>query len=282
LNQAVDSVAFNNRAYTFTGLTNGVEYDFTVSAANAAGSSSAFLFQCRACQIPSMPLNLRENTSFRTASTLGATWDAVNNGAVGVTYTITTSFIDINGQTRQGASAGIFSTSYDHGNLTPGKSYQMTVKAVNVCGESRNTAPLTLISGTCPDAPSLVRTTNQADQTITCSWTEGNANGFTMSGHQVSIANSFGVYTNVAQYCSENQANFANNGNLNIQSVAGNTCTIPESYLRSAPFNLGETAAVSCQVVSVNTRCSSTATIGNGALMPILARAPDAPTIQFV
>lgn len=157
----------------------------------------------------------------------------------------------------------------------------MSVKAVNICGASATTQPLVLVAGSCPDAPTLVTTQVQADQTLTCSWTEGAANGFSIIGHQVSIATNNGVYTNVAQYCQENSVR-VQNGEQNIQNVVGNTCTIPQSYLRSGVFNLAEQAAVSCQVITVNTRCSSSAVVGGGAFMPILARVPDAPTIQFV
>jgi hypothetical protein len=71
-------------------------------------------------------------------------------------------------------------------------------------------------------------------------------------------------------------------GNNVPTTVIGNTCTISESRLRSTPFFLGEQASVSCQVIAVNQRCDSGATVGAGAIMPILSTVADQPTIQFV
>jgi len=48
------------------------------------------------------------------------------------------------------------------------------------------------------------------------------------------------------------------------------------------PFYLPEQAQVSCQVIAVNSRCDSVASVGFGAVMPVLAVMPDQPTIQFV
>lgn len=163
INAVDNAISFNNRQYTATGLFNGVNYDFTIRATNAAGSSQPYVFQCRACLIPSTPLNLREDASIRTVTALGATWDPVNNGAVGVTYTVTTSFRDVTGVVRQASSAGIANNRYDHDNLLPGREYTITIQAVNVCGASLSTANLLLVAGSCPDAPTFVQTQNQVD-----------------------------------------------------------------------------------------------------------------------
>jgi len=90
------------------------------------------------------------------------------------------------------------------------------------------------------------------------------------------------VYTNVAPYCEENIVNNNFNNVNNAQTVAGTTCTISEANLRAQPFYLPELASVSCQIIAINAQCDSVASVGAGAVMPVLATPPDAPTIQFV
>jgi hypothetical protein len=238
-NSADTSAAFNNRQFTATGLSNGVEYDFTISATNAAGSSQPYVFQCRACLTPFTPTNLREDTTVRSVNRLGAIWDPVVNGAVGVTYTVTTSFRDDVGVLRQASSAGINGYTYDHDNLLPGREYTMSVQAVNICGASLSTSNLVLVAGSCPNPPTLVRTQSQVDQTVTCTWTNGDANGFPITGTEVYIAKQDGTYVNAAQYCRENQQQVAR-GVTGLTQVTNNVCTIPESTLRSSPFFLPE------------------------------------------
>lgn len=65
-------------------------------------------------------------------------------------------------------------------------------------------------------------------------------------------------------------------------TVTGTTCTISEASLRAMPFYLPELASVSCQVIAINAQCDSVASIGAGAVMPVLATPPDAPSIQFI
>lgn len=95
------------------------------------------------------------------------------------------------------------------------------------------------MAGSCPDAPTLVRTQNQVGQTVTCTWTNGNANGFPITGTEVHIAKQDGTYVNVAQYCAENQAQVAR-GVTGLTQVTANVCTLSETTLRSAPFLLPE------------------------------------------
>jgi hypothetical protein len=76
---------------------------------------------------------------------------------------------------------------------------------------------------------------------------------------------------------------FGNNVNFNTQMIAGNTCTLSEQFLRSAPFGLPEEASVNCQVVASNVMGDSQACAGAGAIMPVLATLPDpCQNLRFV
>jgi hypothetical protein len=54
---------FTNRRFTFTGLTNGVNYNIIISSSNIAGASAGTTIQCLACQTPNAVSNVIENVA---------------------------------------------------------------------------------------------------------------------------------------------------------------------------------------------------------------------------
>jgi len=49
---------FNNKRFTFTGLTNGVTYSIVISSTNVAGTGAGSTVLCLACQIPNGVTNV--------------------------------------------------------------------------------------------------------------------------------------------------------------------------------------------------------------------------------
>lgn len=153
-----------------------------------------------------------------------------------------------------------------------------------------------LTAGTAPTCTNP-RTQNLFDNTLValengrvqCTWGAAINNGFQVYGYKVLIesdyydrdGNNFGTFHNVVANCEE-YLDQRDNNNWNRNYIEGNTCTLSHATLRAAPFNLPEQAPIRCQVIASNAMGDSDACVGSGAVMPVLARVPDAPTVQFV
>jgi len=169
---------------------------------------------CTPCVIPSTPVNVREDVSLRTLNTLGVAWDAgFDNGSLQSTYTVTTTYPDEFGVIQSSTSAGLIANSYDHTNLTPGRTYTVSIVAQNVCGMSLPTTNFAMTAGTCPSAPVSVVTRNIENDRVTCSWTAPSANGFPIQHYRVAILSAGNNNNN-------NNNNFGNNVNAVYVDVA--------------------------------------------------------------
>jgi fibronectin type 3 domain-containing protein len=177
---------------------------------------------------------------------------------------------------------------YAEGLLT-GVTYKVQVTASNVCGTSPMSNPIYVTPGaapTCinPTTNTVFANNNQQEvefERVQCAWNSAIDNGFAVSSYKVSIMGSDNQYHNIVNMCDEGieQRNFNNNNNFNQISLTGNTCTLSKSNLRGAPFSLPELAQIRCQVVATNAMGDSTGCVGGVAVMPVLARVPDAPSV---
>jgi uncharacterized repeat protein (TIGR02543 family) len=123
----------SNLSCTFTGLTNGTAYTFTVVAINGVGNSSSSTASAAVtpATVPGAPTALSVTGSYKRAS---ISWSApTSNGGSAVTgYTVTSS----PSVTAPAACANTANTSCVFTGLTAGTAYTFTVVATNGVGNS--------------------------------------------------------------------------------------------------------------------------------------------------
>jgi hypothetical protein len=143
--------------------------------------------------VPGVPANVRENTASRTLTSLGIQWDAVSTSALGVSYTVTYTYTDELNVSRSQTAVTNAVTSYVLSPVVVGRSYTFSVVAKNDCGVSSSSPLYALTAGTAPTCPTVITQSVGTDQ-IRCSWSGSVANGFPISGYQVSIKTHLNVY----------------------------------------------------------------------------------------
>jgi M6 family metalloprotease-like protein/uncharacterized repeat protein (TIGR02543 family) len=125
-------------SHIITGLTNGTQYTFTVTATNGkgAGSASSVSNAVIPATVPSAPTGVSAVAGISSA-TVTFSASASNGGSAITGYTVTSSpsgGIDSN--------AGTTGLSHTITGLTPGTSYTFTVKATNIAGNSAASTPV--------------------------------------------------------------------------------------------------------------------------------------------
>ncbi len=159
-----------NLTTTVTGLTNGLSYDFRVSAVNVVGagsaSSTAVVTQDTTPNAPTNVIATRGDTQATIS------FDApANNGGTAITDyiieykltsepTVWTTFTD-------GVSTNLTATVTG---LTNGLSYDFRVSAVNVVGAGSASSTATVTPETLPGAPTSL-TPTRANTQVTLAWT---------------------------------------------------------------------------------------------------------------
>ena len=135
---------------TVTGLTNGTDYTFTVTATNAKGTgaaSGASNSVTPALSVPGAP-TIGTVTGGNGQASVAFTAPASNGGSAITGYTVTSS---PGGFTATGTSAPITVTG-----LTNGTAYTFTVKATNANGTGANSAASSSVTpATAPGAPTI-------------------------------------------------------------------------------------------------------------------------------
>ena len=173
---------------TIAGLTNDVEYTFTVAARNAVDWSdpSPPSAPARPDAVPDAPGAPRW-TGFGDG-TLTAAWDApVSKGSPVTSYTLMLSPAPPGGS----ATVTTSSTSYTFRGLTNGTAYTLQVRAHNRAPDpSAWSAPsATDVPAAVPGAPSVSagRVGSPLGGQINVSWVPGPANGDPISGYQLTV-----------------------------------------------------------------------------------------------
>jgi fibronectin type 3 domain-containing protein len=142
-----------NSSYTDTGLTNGTDYYYVVSAVNAAGqsanSSQTSATPSAPATPPSTPANLQATAGNAQVS---LSWSASTSAT---SYNVKRSTISSGPYTQVGSPTN---TSYTDTGLTNGTAYYYVVSAVNAAGQSANSSQ----ASATPAAPST-----KPDVTIT-------------------------------------------------------------------------------------------------------------------
>lgn len=147
-----------------TGLTNGVNYDFKVSASNIAGSAESNVLQAMPNTLPD-PFLLTTLTS--GDAQLFLTWP--NTTGIGpITYTV-----------RYGTTSGVYTTTvstsatspFTISGLTNGTTYYVQVFATNYIGETPALNELSAIPSDLPDVPTAITLNGSIGTTCNLSWT---------------------------------------------------------------------------------------------------------------
>jgi sugar lactone lactonase YvrE len=175
-NPVITPIILGNVTSTnITGLTNGIEYTFSVQASNARGFSApaSFTAATPAPILPSAPRSVTTNVAAAGSGEVIVSWLApLDDGGAPITeYTVTSSSgeftAQIDGETLSTIVSG----------LTNGISYTFTVVATNSVGNSpASTASAATIPYTVPDVPTIVSVT-ATNTAATLTWSAPASNG---------------------------------------------------------------------------------------------------------
>lgn len=206
---------------------------------------------------PDAPVNLVENYSQRTKSTLGLTWEKADfiGGAIIEDYRI---WMAEQGDDFSVLASGLIDPEYLATGLTFGVTYEFKVESRNSYSYSPYSDTLTLLCAFKPDPPLVITTANTNDL-VTVQWDDPIANGYPIHAYRFFFLESDGVtYTEETVECDGTDANI----------VANRECTIALLTLRSAPYNLVQGDSVWVKIISVNTYGESVISgAGNNAVI---------------
>lgn len=126
-----------NTSCTFTGLTNGTSYTFTVVATNVAGDSVASSASSAVipATVPGAPTSVTGTAGYKQA-TISWTAPASNGGSAITGYSVTSSPL----VTAPAGCTNVNSTSCTFTGLTAGTAYTFTVVAINSVGNSSSSS----------------------------------------------------------------------------------------------------------------------------------------------
>ena len=180
-------------SYTFTNLTNGISYPFSITATNVIGTSVAATISGVPLGSPSSPVNLVATTG---DSTLALTWTKpTSNGGAAITgYVVivtntTTNVVVTNPPINTTSSGG--NVSYT--GLTNGVTYSISVAAIAASTGSATTT--TAKPGAVPGPPTSLTAAGASGQ-VTLTWSApSNNGGFAITSYTVKLYDS--IYDNV-------------------------------------------------------------------------------------
>jgi hypothetical protein len=168
---------------TFSGLTNGVAYTFTVAALESGGTTgpTASSNAVTPTGPPSAPGSPVASAAESGSALVSWSVPSSNGGSPITGYVLTASPGGATMQVQGGST-----TSATFGGLSNGTTYTFTVAAVNALGTgpTATTGQAAVNSGV-PDAPGAPAATPAADGSITVSWTAPSGNGSTVTGYTV-------------------------------------------------------------------------------------------------
>ena len=189
-------------SYTATGLTVGTTYYFVIKALNSVGlsGSSSEVFGTAGAGAPGKPTGVTA-----TALNSGAliSWTApASNGSKITSYTVTAVTVNpTNGSPANTQTCSATTTTYcSLSSLINGLTYYVTVKATNAVGTGLSSTATTVVPAvTTPDKPTSVSVAISSG-IATLTWTNGNAEGGTMTGVTVYAGTASGAETAVNTY----------------------------------------------------------------------------------
>ena len=228
-------------SYTITGLTNGVAYEWSVSATNALGEGpqSSLAKTATPAAAPDTPTDVSANdTGFSGQLTVSWSPPLRNNGAPLQTYTVSSPDLSDN-------TVNATSQSLTISGLTNGKAYTFTVKANNSAGASLSSASATATPTGPPSAPLDVSANamNLAGQ-VTVSWSApASDNGSAITGYNVYVSADNTIFTfsqSVSEIARSALVEGLTNGAtyfFNVGAVNGNAEGDRSSSAQASPYS---------------------------------------------
>lgn len=223
--------------------------------------------------IPDAPLNIVENYSFKSGTTISLAWiDGVKNGGAPV-IDFTISYNSDGTSNYDPLVTGLLVKSFTASALTPGVTYTFVVQSRNSFGISVNSAPFQTLCAWVPFTP-IAPTTSVIGNRLQIIWTAPFANGSPLTKYNVLIKQTDGGF-------SEDLINCDGGSYTTFTSTA---CSLPLSVLTAAPYNLVQGQSVFAKVIASNYFGDSSASpLGNGGVVVLVPDAPlsllNAPTI---
>ena len=134
---------------------------------------------------PDAPINLAENVSQRTKSTLALTWQpaAFTGGAPIIDYRV---MIATQGETFFVLASGLSSPAYKATGLVAGLTYEFKVLSRNSYSYSSQSEAITLLCAFVPDPPVSVTTAN-SNELVAISWGNSITNGSPIIAYKVFV-----------------------------------------------------------------------------------------------
>ena len=161
---------------TVTGLTNGKDYEFRISAVNAAGPGiTSGVVTGTPITVAASPFDLSATTS--TSNSITLTWKApLNSGGAGISgYVIDRSVADSE-FTPLVSDTGDTTVTYSDTGLDSGVKYTYRVSVITVAGTSEPSGKSGATTLSIPSAPTNL-VASPSDITITLSWTAPASDG---------------------------------------------------------------------------------------------------------
>lgn len=179
---------------TFTGLTYGTSYTFTVAAVNAIGTGtySSSSSSITPYTTPGTPTNV-SGSSTASSTTVTLAWTAPSNRGSAITgYSVIAT--DASGATTT-KSTGSTSASYSFTGLTYAVAYTFTVAAINAVGTgSYSSSSSSITPYTTPGSPTT-SDANVSGTVAVVTWSAPSANGRSITSYTVRATDSSGNAT---------------------------------------------------------------------------------------
>ena len=237
---------------TVTGLTNGTQYYFRVSAVNSIGTGTASSSVTATPSAPGVPGAPQSPAATRGDTQVALSWSAPSSdgGSTITGYKVYQSTDDVS-FTEVATPSG---TSQTITSLTNGTTYYFKIAAVNSTGTGAQTSSVSAVPATTPAAPTSVSGTNGDTESV-ISWTAPtDTGGAAITGYKIKCGATSGYPGNATVYHQQNtnttytKTGLTNGTQYSIQVAAVNdvgdgayssTATATPAAVPTAPAQVG-------------------------------------------